>query len=219
MTPDYERAAIAATETLKKYNVTSAPVSPLPILEMFPDVLVVTYADMSALVDRSRCDVIRMLGEKNQDACTTVNIHDGKPQYLVTYNQQLPLFLVQRALARELGHIVLGHDGTQPEDVRYEEARAFANHLLCPRPLIHAIQAINLRVTTEVVGNLTGCYDYCLSCMRKLPPVHVPADLNRAVRDQFMPYILNFFNFQRYASRRDGSAIADFGSYMEGYEE
>lgn len=219
MTPDYERAATAAAETLIKYGISSAPVSPLPILKKIPGVLVISYADMSADVQQDRCDVMSLFGFHNQDAFTSVSIRDGNPLYVVTYNQQLPLFLVQRALARELGHIVLGHDGSRPEDVRHEEAKAFANHLLAPRALIHALQAINLRITTELIGNLTGCYDLCLSCMRKLPPVHVPADMNRAVRDQYMPFILNFFNFQRYAAHKDGSALADFGTYMEGYEE
>ena len=219
MTPDFDRAAIAAAETLIKYNITSAPVSALPILKRIPGVLVFSYQDMSSEVEQDRSCVISMFGEKNQDAFTTVNIHNGEPQYIITYNQQLPLFIVQRSLARELGHIVLGHDGSLPEDVRHQEAKAFANHFLSPRALIHAIDALGLRITKEVLGNLTGCYDYCLGCMRKLPVTHVPAELNRQVRDQFMPYILNFFEYQRTASLKDGSALADFGSYMEGYEE
>jgi hypothetical protein len=55
--------------------------------------------------------------------------------------------------------------------------------------------------------------------MRKQPGVHVPPELNRMVRDQFKDYIINFFEFQRYAERKDGSALVDFGTYMEGYEE
>jgi hypothetical protein len=55
--------------------------------------------------------------------------------------------------------------------------------------------------------------------MRKTPPVSVPRDLNAQVRDQFFPYFKNFFDFQRYAAHKDGSALADFGTYMDGYEE
>ena len=69
------------------------------------------------------------------------------------------------------------------------------------------------------MNNLTGCNDHCLTCIRKLPAVHVPADLNRQVRDLFMPYIINYFNFQRHAEKLDGSALADLGTYMDGYEE
>lgn len=219
MTPDYQRAAIKATETLIMYGISSAPVSSLSILKKTPGVLVFTYQAISDKIDQDRRCLISMFGDGNQDAFTTVNMKDGKPQYIVTYNQQLSSVFVQRSLARELGHIILGHDGSLPEDVRNEEAKAFANHLLCPRPMLHSFQAAGLRITTEMLGNLTGCFDYCLSCMRRIPAVSVPAEMNRAVRDQFMPYIRNFIEYYRSATLSDGSALADFGSYMDGYEE
>lgn len=219
MTPDYEFAARKATETLIRYGIASAPVDPLPILKKIPGVLVLTFEDMSKKARLERNDVIDLFGCDNQDAFTTVFVNDGGLRYVVTYNRMLSSMIVDRALARELGHIILGHDGSKPEDVRNEEARCFAKHLLIPRPLIHTIQATGIRVTTEVMNNLTGCNDHCLACIRKLPPVHVPAELNRQVRDQFMPYIVNYFNFQRHAQHHDGSALADLGTYMEGYEE
>lgn len=218
MTPDYERAALAAAETLIKYNVSSAPVAPLPILKKIPGVLVVSYESMANDVGTDRSCVLTMFGN-SQDAFTSVNFKNGKPQYLVTYNARLSANLFQRALARELGHIILGHDGSRPEDVRNEEARCFANHLLTPRPLINAIRSAGFPITMECVGNLTGCYDYCLSCMRQIPATHVPSDLNRTVRDQFMSYFVNYFEYHRSVSGTDGSALADFGTYMDGYTE
>ena len=131
----------------------------------------------------------------------------------------LPQFIVQRALAREMGHIVLGHDGTRPEEVRNAEALCFAHHLLCPRPLIHAIQESGLMITTEVLGSTTGCYERCLIGMRRMPATHVPAEMNRQIRDQFTPYIAEFLDFQSYLSKSDESMIANFGTYMDGYEE
>ena len=219
MNPDYQKAALKATETLIRFGINSAPISPLPILKNTPGVLVFSYESISHHVDQDRRCLMSVFGGDNQDAFTTVNMKDGKPQYIVTYNQRLPQVLIQRTLARELGHIVLGHDGSLPEDVRNEEARAFANHLLVPRPLIHALQAAGLRITVEMLGNLTGCYDYCLSCMRRIPSVSVPSELNRIVRDQFMDYIDNYFEYFRVASASDASALADFGTYMDGYEE
>lgn len=219
MIPNYEDAAIKAAETLIKFNVTTAPVAPLPILKKMRNVIVMSFETLSKEISEDRQCVMTMLGEKNQDAYTVVNLIDGKKQYLVAYNKMLSVNLFQRALARELGHIVLSHDGTKPEEVRNEEAKCFANHLLCPRPLIHALESTGIRITTELVGNITGCYDYCLSCMRKQPAVVVPAELNRLVRDQFMPYVLNLLQFQRYAARKDISATADFGTFMNGYVE
>ena len=219
MTPDYQRAALAATEILIKHGISSVPVSPLPILKHTPGVLLLSYQDLSEKINQDRDCVISMFGNRNQDAFTTVNMVEGKPQYVITYNQRLSLMLVQRSLARELGHIVLGHDGSRPEEARQQEAICFANHLLCPRPLIHMIQASNIRLTVEVLGTLTGCYDHCLSCMRKIPPVSIPPELNRIVRDNFMPYFKDFFEYHRTIANRDGSALADLGTYMEGYEE
>lgn len=217
MTPDYTLAAIKATETLIKYQVKTAPIAPLPILKSMPGVLCMSFESVSKEVETDRRCVLSMLGEKNQDAYTVVNLVDGKKQYLVTYNKMLSVNIFQRALARELGHIVMGHDGSKPEDVRNEEATAFANHLLCPRPLISLIRSTGLKVTKELLGNITGCYDLCLSCMRKLPETRVPAELNRLVKDQFVPYVINLFEFERYAANKDISALADFGTYMDGY--
>ena len=219
MTPDYEKAATKATETLIQFGVSTTPIDPLPILKRTPNVYVMTFAEMSEKTSIDRCEILRAVGQQNQDAITTVFDDGGKRKYLVTYNMLLSSKYVDRALARELGHIVLGHDGSLPEDVRNAEAKCFAHHLLCPRPLIHMLQATGLRLTVEMFGNVTGCYDYCMSCMRKLPGVHVSPELNRQLRNQFMPYIKNLFDFLRYASLKDGSALADLGHYMEGYEE
>ena len=219
MTPDYERAAIKATETLIQYKIGTAPVDPLPILKKTPGVLVFTFKEMSDRTNVDRKDILDQLGCQNQDAVTTVFLANGEQKYVVTYNQMLSTGIVSRALARELGHIVLGHDGSRPEEARNEEAKCFAHHLLCPRPLIHSIQASGIRLTTETIANMTGFYDYCLSCIREQPSVKVPAELNRQVRDQFMPYIFNYFNYQRHAEKNDGSALADLGTYMDGYEE
>ena len=129
MKPDFETAAIKATEILIRYGISTAPVDPLPILKKYPGVFVVSFKEMSELSGFSRSNLLNACGEYNQDAVTTVNVEDGKLRYLVAYNQALPQALVQRSLARELGHIVLGHDGSKPEDIRLEEAICFANHL------------------------------------------------------------------------------------------
>ena len=219
MEPNYKKAANDAAVTLIHYNVTSSPVSPLPILKSMPNVLVMSFGEIGSLLRMDRKDIVPMFGQHNQDAVTFVEIGNGKPHYMVAYNQQLPFSLVQRSLAREMAHIVMEHDGSLPEEIRNEEARCFAHHLLTPRALIHSVQATGIRFTVEVLGNLTGCYDRCLQSMRKLPAIHTSPDLNRILRDQFMPYVMNFFECQRVLSLEDGSALADFGKYMEGYAE
>ena len=217
MTPDYERAAIKAMETLIANHINTAPVIPLPIFKRTPGVLVLSFAEMSDMADVDRSSLVARFGP-NQDAAT-IHLPDTHLKYIVAYNQRLPFYMLQRALSRELGHIVLGHDGTRPDDVRNAEAYCFAHHLLCPRPLIHAIREAGIPLTVEVLGSVTGCYERCLAGIRREPGVRVPPELNRAVRDQFAAYLDNYIAFQRYLSPDDMSPVADFGNYMDFYEE
>lgn len=219
MEAQLETAAIKALETLIKHRVTAAPVMPLPILKSLPGVLVVPFAEMAERMGVERESVVTAFGAWNADAVTNYRGGDCRIRYLVTYNQRLPFYMQQRALARELGHIVLGHDGTRPEEVRTAEAITFSRHLLCPRPLIKALQESGLTITVEMLGNVTGCYERCLAGIKKTPGLHVPAELNRMVKDQFADYVKNFIDCQAVLTGYDESAIADFGTFMDGYEE
>ena len=218
MTPDYDRAATKAAETLLKYKVYTSPVDPVRIMKAKPGVLVVSFAELSERIRVDRMDMLHTFSD-SQDAATSVLVDNGKKYYLVVYNQKLSRNMVRMALARELGHIVLGHDGSLSYEVRHAEAKCFAHHLLAPRALIHAIQVAGVRFTMEVFNNLTECNDRCLGCMRFIPETHVPAELNRQVRDNFMDYIQNFFEVQRMFTPDDGTAVCDLGTYMNGYEE
>ena len=219
MTPDFDRAATAAAEVLIKYGICTAPVDPIPIFKKADGFNVVTFTEMSRLIGVDRSDVLSAFSAENHDAVSSAYMKNGHPHYLVAYNMRLPAYLIQRALAREMGHIVLGHDGSRPEDVRNAEALCFAHHLLCPRALIHAIQASGAKITVEVLGNTTGCYERCLVGMRHEPATHVAPELNRKVRDQFADYVAEFLDFQSFLSREDDSMIANFGTFMDGYEE
>ena len=218
MNPNYEAASVKALETIVKYGISSAPILPLPILKKMPGVLVVSFTEMSQSSGIERKNLVTMFGNENQDAITSVHNKNGKLVYLVTYNQRLPIYMIQRSLAREMGHIVLGHDGSLPEDIRYAEALCFANHLLCPRPLVQAVKESGVRFSVEVLGNMTGCYERCLQSMRKLPAVKTPSELNRKVREQFADYLENYLDYLTFV-REDDSPMADFGTFMDGYEE
>jgi len=213
MEPNLERAAALALETLIKHGISSAPIMPLPVLKKTPGVLVFSFAEVSYDTGIARHEILSCFGQ-NQDAAT-FRAENGR--YVVAYNQSLPLYIVQRAVARELGHIVLGHDGSRPESVRMAEAVCFAQHLLCPRPLLHAIETAGVPLTKNVLCNVTGSDERCLSCMRETPGVRVPADLNRAVRDLFSGYVQNFAAYK--SSIPDESPVVDLGSFMVNYEE
>lgn len=217
MQPDLLRAATLALETLIRHRVSYAPVSPLPILKSTPGVIVLSYADMASTIGVDRSCVLNNLSTETLDATTVVDLHGGRPRYLVGYNRQLPTYMADRALARELGHIILGHDGSRPEDVRTEEALTFARHLLCPRPLIRALQDAGVALTRDLLGSISGCTDRCQDCLRASPGLPVPASLNRRVRELFAPYADNLAACNRLI--RTGPVLADLGTFMDYYQE
>lgn len=219
MTPDYERAAVKATEMLITHHITAAPIDPFPVLKSLPGVLVLSYAEMALQMELDRENLLHSITPESHDAMSFAQERNGSLRHFVVYNQRLPFYMLQRGLARELGHIILGHDGSRPEDVMITEAQTFAYHFICPRALIKAVQDSGIRFTTEVLGNMTGCYERCLSGMRKTPGAHVPRELNQLIREQFSDYLANFLDFQSIISATDESRIADFGTYMDEYEE
>lgn len=219
MTPDFQTATIKAYETIIKYGISSAPVDPLPILRRIPGVFVVSFTEMSYCIGIKRETLLSAIGDQCQDAVTSVRRDGDDLSYIVAYNQRIPYYMLQRAFARELGHIILRHDGTRPEEVRTAEAVCFAMHLLCPRPMIRGISDTGLTLTVEMLGTLTGCYGRFLAQMRRMEGVRVPPDLNRAVRDQFGDYIENVADYHAFVKYEDESPVANFGSYMDGYEE
>ena len=219
MIVNYDLAATKATETLIRFNIAHAPVDPLPVLKKLPGVMVVPFAEAAYMVGMERETLLDMFGDESRAAVTTVQQIDGKTSYVVVYNQRMPFVLLQRALARELGHIVLGHDGTRPVEVRMAEAYAFALHFLCPRPLIKLLQESPYPLTVETLGNVTGCYGACLEKMNNLPGANVPAALNRKIKEQFADYVHDFMRYLPILSKEDNSPVADFGSYMDNYTE
>ena len=221
MKPDFETAALKATEVLIQHKISAAPVIPMPILKNWPGVLLLSFTEMSANVGMDRSNLLELIGSENMDAVTYVQRDGDRLKYVVAYNQRLPEYMLQRSLARELGHIVLGHDGSRPESVRNAEAQCFAIHLICPRPLIHAFSRSGLPLTIESIGCMTGCYDSCLLKMRNTPGVHIPAEMNRQVRDQFHDYVTTYINFlSTHPFPNDlYLTLANYGSYMDYYEE
>ena len=217
--PDVDLAATKAAELIIKYNISSAPIDVLHILSSIPGVLVLTFTEWADASGLDRNSLVTVFGSASQDAITFVVDANVRFRYIVAYNQRLPNYMLQMALARELGHIILNHDGSICEDVKTTEALYFARHLLFPRQLIHAIREANIHPTIEMLGNITGCYGRCIAGIRKTPGARVPAELNRQVKAQFAAYLDYYFEYQRIMAYEDDSALADFGTYMDNYQE
>ena len=121
MEPDYQRAEQKAKE-LKE----SGADCPLQILKALQNVAATSFADASTRYGINRDTLLSMFDIENQDAITM--FRNGS--YLVIYNQELPCKIIRYAVARELGHIVMGHDGSRPEEIRMKEANYFAEQFL-----------------------------------------------------------------------------------------
>ena len=200
------------------HHVSTVPISPLPIVKSTPGVLAMPFEELANNAGIERNQLVPLFGE-NQDAVTFF-IGLDCVEYVVAYNQYLPVDAIRRGLARELGHIVLGHNGSRlPTEVRMEEAMCFARHLIFPRPVLRMIQESGVPFTVEVLGSVTGCYERCLEGLQKTPGVRVAPELNRAVKNNFQACLDNFLSFQRSISGGDRTHLADFGSFMDLYEE
>lgn len=218
MKPDYDKAATKAMEILIENQITETPIDTLSILLKYPGVRVISFTKFATQAGKDREDLVPMFGE-NQDAATfllDMPIEDVK--YVVVYNMRLPYEIIMRGVARELGHIVLGHDGiTRPSDVRRAEAMCFAHHLISPRPVIDILRK-SVPLTMNVIMATTGCSEECVDDMRLIPGAHVPPDLNREVKRLFERGINEYIRFYL-AAKTDKSPVIDFGTFMDNYEE
>ena len=132
--PDYDAAARKAEETYTRYSVGPFPADPLQILRRLPRVLLIS------------CDA-----PVDQDAFTCVQRRNGHLCYIIYYNPDLPHYALRSALARQLAHVILQHDGTVPESVWTEEANCFAYHFLCYRPPVRVV--INFRPVRSTLSS------------------------------------------------------------------
>ena len=112
MIPDYENAAAKAYDTFSRFGTSD----PQQILRRLSNVLLISF------------DAVDMPVEQDAFTCVDQN------KYIVFYNQALSPVQLRSSLARELGHVILQHNGKDPEEIWDEEATCFAYHLLCPPP-------------------------------------------------------------------------------------
>lgn len=120
MIPNLDNAARAAADVARRFAI---PADPLRVLQSLPNVLLMAVEASAGML-------------AGQDAFALVERKDEHLHYIVLYDSSLPSYQLRRALARELGHVVLRHDGSSPEYVWSEEADCFAFHFLCYRPAV-----------------------------------------------------------------------------------
>lgn len=221
MQPNYNLAATKALEIIKEAQIEETPIDPLKIIKDYPGVRVIPFTHMANEIEKERADLVPMF-YTNQDAATfALKMPDmDNVEYIVVYNMRLPIEIIHRAIARELGHIVLGHDGkTRSAEVRMAEAMCFAHHLLSPRPIIYMLQESGIQITMNVLTAVLGCSDECVDDIRQIPCTNVLPELNSEIKNLFAQHIKEYVNFHEASPRKDKSPILDLGTFMDGYEE
>lgn len=220
MQPNYEAAAAAAMNLLIENNIIETPIDSLSILLSRPGVRVMTFSEMASKAGEERDALVPLFG-KNQDAVTfKLMLPIQGVDYVVVYNRFLSVDIVSRGIARELGHIVMGHDGqTRPAEVRMAEALCFAHHLLSPRPVIRLLQESGLQITLDVLAETTGCSSDCVQGLQSIPGVHIPKEINRKVKQLFEKEISEYVRFRSDSHKTDSSPVIDFGTFMDNYED
>lgn len=128
MNPNLDKAAVMAIETLRKHNMKENA-DPVDVLKSLPNVLLLSSKENMDYIDHL-CEFL--LVDRKQDAFTLSNRKDESVQYIIIYKSDLPTFAIRLALAKELGHVILQHDGTESKNVWAEESACFAYHFLCP---------------------------------------------------------------------------------------
>lgn len=116
--PNYQRATEKAEEAVSRFGACSSPDDLLQILSMLPNVSVFALS------------VDSVPGREAWDAFSCVRQHGSGFQYIVVYNRALPPLTLASVLARELGHVILEHDGSDSESVWMAEAVCFSRRFL-----------------------------------------------------------------------------------------
>ena len=135
MRPDYRKAAEKAIETHRRFKTDISHIDALPILKQLQNVLMIDYTEFGIIGNIGFC-CNSTTADDNQDAITLVSRKNGKLKYIIIYSRNCPDAQLELALCRELGHVILEHDGSTPEFVWMEEANCFAHYFLCPLPLL-----------------------------------------------------------------------------------
>ena len=169
--PDLHRAADAAARVLLAQRVDALPVDPLRLLRACRDTQVYTFEDAADTLDVPRAAIAAHL--RDADAVTYRMPSAEKLLYIIVYRTDGNPARLRFTLAHELGHRVLGHEGTSPAEEA--EADCFASHLLCPEPVVKAVAAH----TADVVWRLAqACYvtDACARCALARPSARLSSN-------------------------------------------
>lgn len=135
--PNYHRATRQAYRTLLAVGANQLPIDITAICRACKRTRVMSFREARRIIGD---DFDPFWDGPSRYALTIRRDYDGETYYLILWNDEEMSprdGLFRFSLAHELGHIVLKHDdGRSPAEE--QEANCFAQHLLCPRPVLEA---------------------------------------------------------------------------------
>ena len=138
MRPNYHRATRNAYRTLLATGVDRLPVDVTAICGRCRNTQVLSFREARCLNDEFE----PLWDGPSRTAFTLRHTIESHTEYLILWNDEemsRNSGLYRFSLAHELGHIVMKH-GEDAGYVAELEANCFAQHLLCPRPVLEVLQ-------------------------------------------------------------------------------
>ena len=188
---DCTTAATQAARALIKFGITKAPIYPHKVFQQTSMATMITFSNMSE-IDKILLNskLSAFVSSNNMVLSAVYPGENNKDQFLFAVKRDAPMGKIRLALAVELGHLYLGHRPRMAEQMRKrKEAECFAVHFEYPRALIRLLQEKEFVFTEESFQMIFGDCEWCLDSILQAEPVSVSPELNRMVKELFVPYV------------------------------
>lgn len=216
---DCTTAATQAARALIKFGIARTPIYPQQIVQASDRSTMVSFSDPNEIDDIVGTNSVFTCENENLVWTSVIPEENGINSYLFTVNRTAPMGQLKLALAVELGHVYLGHGANiLGSDKARMEAECFALHLVFPRALIRLLQEREVVLTKVMFSRIFGDCEWCLDRLLNANPVSISPDLNRLVREQFVPYVDKLNDIGIFLTDPVGDQL-DLSKYMEGYKD
>lgn len=203
-------AATQAMRALNKFKISRTPIYPQQIIQESAIATMVTFGD----------ELMSYENETLPIAILSEHEINDKPHHVFRIERDAPIGRTSLTLAVELGNIYLGHSFDNMSDNAEQTAQCFAIHLLFPRPVIKLLQEHGFIFTEKTFSMVFGFCDWCIDGILNADPVSITPELNRLVKEQFVPYIETMDKLGLLHPRiLEDEKELDLSRYMAGYEE
>ncbi|MBQ8537079.1 MAG: ImmA/IrrE family metallo-endopeptidase [Clostridia bacterium] len=178
---DLCQAAELAYQTLLDAGITYFTVDVEALISRLPFVKLMSYQQASRLLEMDPEELTWVF--PSQDAFTLRGLKKGNRRFIICYQEKIPLPRRRFSLAHELGHVLLEHeyDGS----TQNQQVNCFAQHLLCPRPLLQRMAQVISPLPQDWACQVFGLSPAALRLILcSAPPQGIDARLEKKLAQQ-----------------------------------